>query len=263
MAHAMADIPDVLPTPAALLWDVDGTLADTELEGHRPAFNAAFRDAGLPWRWDAPTYSRLLKVTGGRERLGAFLESETGSPPDRELLDALVTSKQQHYARFIQEGRVSLRPGVGRLIEEARQAGTVQAIVTTSGRAAVDALMDGVLRELADAFRFRICGEDVTRKKPDPEAYRLAWERLALPAAGVLAIEDSRQGLAAAVGAGLPCLITLREAIPGPPPEGFAAARAVLDGLGEATSPPRVLKGPPCSEGVVSLDYLRRLLARP
>jgi HAD superfamily hydrolase (TIGR01509 family) len=261
MAPKPAHRPDAIPPPAALLWDVDGTLADTELEGHRPAFNAAFRDAGLPWHWDPPTYRRLLSVTGGRERLAAFLEAETGLPSSPELLDTLVSHKQAHYTRFVAEGRVSLRPGVARLIEEARRAGLIQGIVTTSGRAAVEALLEGVLGELGEAFRFRICGEDVSRKKPDPEAYRLARQRLALPAAAVLAIEDSPQGLAAATAAGVPCLVTLREPVSGPLPGGFSAARAVLDGLGEAASPPRVLLGPPCADGPVTLTYLRTLLA--
>ena len=261
MAQMMANVPDALPAPAALLWDVDGTLADTELEGHRPAFNAAFREVGLPWHWDPPTDTRLLRVTGGRERLAAFIEDRTGRPAGPELLDALVASKQAHYARFVREGRVALRPGVRRLIAQARRAGLVQAIVTTSGRAAVEALLQRLLRDLDDAFRFRICGEDVRRKKPDPEAYRLALERLALPAAAVLAIEDSPQGLAAARGAGLPCLVTLREGRSGPLPGDLSAACAVLDGLGESPAGPNVLQGPPCSDGEVSLAYLRQLLA--
>lgn len=261
MAHPTAESPDVPPAPAALLWDVDGTLADTEMEGHRPAFNAAFRENGLPWHWDRSTYGRWLAVTGGRERLAAFLAAETGREPAADLLDALVRSKQGHYARLVREGRVSLRPGVGRLIAEARAAGWIQVIVTTSGRAAVDALLASVAGDLGQAFHGRICGEDVSRKKPDPEAYRLALERLALPPDSVLAIEDSPQGLAAAAGAGLATLVTLRESGTVVVPAGFGSARAVLDGLGEVSAPARVLQGPACEGGLVTLAYLRQLMA--
>ncbi len=235
---------------AALLWDVDGTLAETELDGHRPAFNAAFADLGLPWHWDEPTYRRLLAVSGGRERIGAWCRDNTGEAADPALLDQLVRRKASHYGERVRQGAVPLRPGVASLIQEASAAGLRQGIVTTSGREAVRHLCEGVLGELADAFSLQVCAEDVGAKKPDPEAYHLAVERLGCPAGSVLALEDSRQGLAAARAAGLPCLVTLSSVSRREPAALFGGACAVVDGLaGEG--------------GQVTLSWLEALLPPP
>jgi HAD superfamily hydrolase (TIGR01509 family) len=251
---------------AALLWDVDGTLAETELEGHRPAFNAAFADLGLPWHWDRSTYLRLLAVSGGRERIAAWSAEQQGREADPQLLEQLVQRKRLHYSERVRRGAVPLRPGVAELIGEARAAGLLQGIVTTSGRAAVQDLCDGVLGELASAFAFRVCGEDVQAKKPDPQAYRLALEELAGldPAAGragaVVVLEDSRNGLQAAVAAGLPCLITLSSLSRHEPFAAFAPARAVVDALAAADGALSVRRGPACPQGAVTLSYLELLL---
>jgi HAD superfamily hydrolase (TIGR01509 family) len=249
-------------TPAALLWDVDGTLAETEDHGHRPAFNRAFAEVGLPWRWDSAIYHRLLGVSGGRERLAAFLREVEGAPPPARRLDDLFARKQRHYGEIVRGGGLPLRPGVARLIAEAAAAGIPQAIVTTSSRSAVEALAEGALGDLRHAFAFWICGEDVGRKKPDPEAYRLAIRRLPAAPGRMLALEDSRQGLAAAAAAGLPCLITLSAQSRQEPAGGFAAARAVLETLeSDGAERSTVRRGPPCPDGRVTLSYLERLLA--
>ena len=246
---------------SALLWDVDGTLAETELDGHRLAFNRAFADLDLPWHWDAETYHQLLAISGGRERLAAFLsQAEAGKAPLPSLLDALVTAKQAHYAALVAAGELGLRPGVARLIREAWEAGLTQAIVTTSSRQAVEALASGVLGELRQAFSFWICGEDVTAKKPDPRAYLLALARLGSRADRVLALEDSGNGLAAASGAGLGCLVSLSQPSAREPPPCFANARAVVDSLGDDGRPLTLLQGPACPEGQVSLAWLEMLL---
>ena len=195
----------MMPRLQALLWDVDGTLADTEQQGHRPAFNAAFAAAGLPWHWDTGTYQRLLQTSGGRERILAWM-AEVGER-DEGLAAELHRSKQQHYRDLLRQGSVPLRPGVLALACDAAAAGLQQWIVTTSGRAAVAALLHNT-PELEACFGGWICGDDVQRKKPDPEAYSLALGHLKLPACEVLAIEDSPQGLAAAKGAGLEVVIT-------------------------------------------------------
>lgn len=247
-------------TLAGLLWDVDGTLAETELQGHRLAFNRALAEAGLPWQWDTATYLRLLAVSGGRERLAFFLSEVEGQRPAAARLDALVRSKQAHYAALVEGGGLMLRPGVERLIRAAAAAGLRQAIVTTSSRQAVKALARSCLGPVQGAFSFWICGEDVTAKKPDPEAYQLASERLGAPAWSLLAIEDSEHGLSAASRAGLACLITVSAQSQQGDPARFDAAHAVLDGLGEAECPARVLRGPVCRDGVVTLAYLERLL---
>jgi len=248
---------------AALLWDVDGTLAETELDGHRPAFNAAFAELGLPWHWDEPTYLRLLAVSGGRERIGAWCRELTGRAPDPALIEQLVRRKASHYGARVRDGAVPLRPGVASLIREASAAGLRQGIVTTSGRDAIRHLCDGVLGDLAEAFAFHVCGEDVGAKKPDPEAYRLALERLGCRAGSVLALEDSRQGLAAARAAGLPCLVTISSLSRREPAALFEGACAVVDGLAGGNGRVAVRCGPACPGATVTLSWLESLLPLP
>ncbi|MBD2550131.1 HAD-IA family hydrolase [Microcystis elabens FACHB-917] len=251
------------PALSALLWDVDGTLAETEFEGHRVAFNRSFEAAGLPWRWDRPTYGRLLAVGGGHERIAAFLEQAEGRPAERGLVEELQRRKQGFYAELVQRGGLGLRPGVARLVEAAAAAGLRQAIVTTSGRSAVRALLEGAPAALGRAFEFWVCGEDVARKKPDPEAYRRARVQLGEAAGGVLVLEDSPAGLAAATGAGLPCLVCLSAATREQPEGRFSGALAVVDSLGDPGEPTVVSQGPPCPGGQVTLSWLERLLATP
>lgn len=259
------------PALSALLWDVDGTLAETEFEGHRVAFNRSFEAAGLPWRWEPSTYGRLLAVAGGHERITAFLRQVEGRTPERGRVEELQHRKQAFYAELVQQGGLALRPGVARLVAEAAAAGLRQVIVTTSGRGAVQALLEGAPPALGRAFDFWVCGDDVARKKPDPEAYRLALARLAGTgseavggaASGVLVLEDSPAGLAAATGAGLPCLVCLSAATREEPDGRFSAARAVVESLGEPGNPIVVRRGPPCPAGQVTLSWLERLLDTP
>ncbi len=216
----------------ALLFDVDGTLADTEGQGHRPAFNAAFQDHGLPHHWDEDTYRRLLAaVPGGRERLRHALAE---APPSTEVpLDDLARqlheTKNHHYAERLRTGCISPRPGVERVISEARDAGIRLAVVTTSARANVEALFDGVLPATTrHAFEALICAEDAAAKKPAPDAYAEALRRLGLAARDCLAVEDSANGLGAARAAGIPTLVTRS---PWTRDEAFTGAAAVVDHL--------------------------------
>ena len=218
----------MMPRLQALLWDVDGTLADTEQLGHRLAFNAAFAAAGLPWHWDSRTYQRLLQTSGGRERIVAWM-AEVGQS-DEPLAAELHRSKQLHYSELLRRGGVPLRPGVMALAAEAAAAGLQQWIVTTSGRQAVAALLQGT-PELEACFAGWICGDDVQRKKPDPEAYQLALSQLKLPASAALAIEDSPQGLRAARGAGLDVVITTDNWTGGA--DALAEAALVVEHLGQ------------------------------
>lgn len=245
-----------------LLWDVDGTLAETERLGHRLAFNAAFRELGLPWEWDWITYRQLLSISGGRERIAAYAQISGAPTPPADLVEALAQTKARHYSRLVREGQLPLRPGVGRLIDEAAAAGLVQAIVTTSGRSAVEALAQGALGERRSAFVLWICGEDVERKKPHPEAYHKAIAALGQPPEGLLAIEDSTNGLAASRAARVDCLVTLSAASEAEPISRFHGAKAVLNGLGDGERPVRVISGPPCQEGKVTLSYLQDLNKR-
>ncbi len=246
--------------PTALLWDVDGTLAETELQGHRLAFNRAFAEAGLGWHWDPPTYRTLLAISGGQERMRHYALSVEGHEPDADRIAALQRSKQGHYRQLVLAGELQLRPGVARLMGEAATASVVQAIVTTSGRDAVEPLLQHLLPELRPQLALLVCGEDVVRKKPDPQAYRRALEQLKVAPEDCLAIEDSPQGLAAAVGAGIATLVTQSLATAEQPPAAFAGAAALVSHLGESNEPALVLHGPPCPGGLISLGYLHQLL---
>ena len=197
----------------ALLWDVDGTLAETERDGHRRAFNDAFASMGLPWAWGVARYGELLRVTGGRERILADLPTHPEAPATAAEREALARElhrrKSIAYERRLAEGAIALRPGVAELLDEAAARGLRQAIVTTTSRANVVALLRHVLRGASRPhFEPVVCGEDVAAKKPDPEAHRLALQQLGLPARATLALEDSPAGVAAAQAAGVPVLLT-------------------------------------------------------
>jgi len=253
----------VAPSLEAIFWDVDGTLAETELEGHRVAYNQALAEAGLPWRWDRTRYRNDLGLSGGRERMALFLTDHEGRPPSVTLLDALVAAKKRHYSELMRNGSIPLREGVARLIGAAAAAGLTQIIVTTSSRAAVEALMAGSLAGVAGAFRGLISGDDVSRKKPDPQGYRLALDRAGLDPQRVVVVEDSAQGLESARGAGLTTLVTLSSLSRHDEVGVFAAAAAVVDGLGGPDRPLALLHGPACPEGQVTLSWLERLLPAP
>lgn len=197
----------------ALIWDVDGTLAETERDGHRLAFNAAFEAYGLTWQWDVATYGRLLQITGGRERILHYMSlrgDAPASPEDRATLAAgLHARKNDVYAQMIAFGRIDARPGVLRLIDAARAAGLRQAIATTTSRGNVHALLSSWYGAgWAGQFDAVVCGEDVEFKKPHPQVYLQALEQLGLPASEAVALEDSVLGLRAARAAGLQVVLT-------------------------------------------------------
>jgi HAD superfamily hydrolase (TIGR01509 family) len=182
----------------ALIFDVDGTLAETE-EAHRNAFMRAFAQAGLNWNWPPKLYRKLLKVSGGRERILAF--DPDASP---ELVAALHRRKTEIYTGMVASGRVMLRPGIERLIGEAREAGIRLAIASTTSRANVIAL----LGHRSEWFEVIACGEDAARKKPDPQVYQLVLSRMGLPAGECLALEDSANGVRAACAAGIDVVVS-------------------------------------------------------
>jgi HAD superfamily hydrolase (TIGR01509 family) len=194
----------------ALILDVDGTLAETE-ELHRLCFNRAFEEAGLPWSWSVDDYRRLLATTGGRERIFRFLgevEPERAaalSGHEDPFVRTLHARKTELYAKAVRHGEVALCPGIAELVRRARELGIALAIATTTSRANVEALLDAHAEALPRAwFSVLVCGEDTVRKKPDPEVYRLALERLGVRPDRALAVEDSRNGVLAAKGAGVP-----------------------------------------------------------
>lgn len=197
----------------ALVWDVDGTLAETERDGHRVAFNAAFEALGVPWRWDEARYGELLTVTGGRERLLHDMASQPRAPIDaaarEDLASRLHRLKNERYAAIVAAGHIPLRPGVAALMADCRAAGLPMAIATTTSRSNVDALLGAHFgADWQAAFAAVVCAEDAPLKKPDPQAYRLVLQQLGLRAHEVLAIEDSSPGVAACVAAGVPVVVT-------------------------------------------------------
>ena len=197
----------------ALLWDVDGTVAETERDGHRIAFNQAFEELGLGWRWNVPRYGELLRVTGGRERLLHDMATQPDAPNTSAERDALIRElhRRKHlaYTALLAQGGITPRPGVRRLVDECRAAGVALAVVTTSSRSSVEALFGSIWGTAWPAmFAAVVCAEDAPDKKPDPQAYLLALQRLRLAAQDCFALEDSPAGLQAARAAGIACGVT-------------------------------------------------------
>ena len=242
----------------ALILDVDGTLAETERDGHRVAFNRAFAEFGLDWYWDVATYGKLLMVAGGKERIQHYIRVWRPSMPMYGDLDEVIANlhrcKTAHYGEMVETGRLPARSGVKRLIGEARSRGIALGIASTTSPQNVEVL-------LRSWFGDRWCsmiaalgaGDAVERKKPDPGIYRYVLERLGVPAGRCVAIEDSAAGLAAANGAGVEAVVARSEYFRH---QSFEGALAVLDELGEPGSPTqgRVL-GEPWT-GVVTVDAL-------
>jgi HAD superfamily hydrolase (TIGR01509 family) len=206
----------------ALLLDCDGVLADTERYGHLPAFNQTFREFGLPVEWSVEEYGRLLQIAGGKERISSLLTPEfvaaAGLPPDpagqAEHVAQWHRRKTAIYTEMVSAGRLPARPGIRRIIAAAQDAGWQLGVCSTSAEPSVRAILEVAAGpERAARFDLVLAGDVVAHKKPAPDIYQLALERLRISPAGadstVLVIEDSRNGLLAAAGAGLRCLVTV------------------------------------------------------
>jgi len=252
-----------MPALAALLFDVDGTLADTE-EMHRLCFNQAFAAAGLDWEWSVALYGELLAVTGGRERIRHYLDTHKPNfvaPADlTQWIAELHLAKTALYTRSLAQGRIPLRPGVARLIAEARRAGLRLAIVTTTTPANVIALLEHSLHKDSPAwFEVIAAGDHAPAKKPAPDIYHYALHALQLEASQCLSFEDSENGVRASRGAGVAPIVTLNDYTRD---HDFSGALVLLDHLGEPDQPCEVISGSLNDAPYVDVAVLRTLHAQ-
>lgn len=222
----------------ALIFDVDGTLANTE-ETHRLAFNEAFTQHGLDWHWSESVYADLLKTTGGKERIAAYLSTLALTAADRDRHAAIIPdlhrSKTAIYTRRVKAGEVALRDGVVRLLDEAQSADVQLAIATTTSFDNIAVLLESSIGPFSlKRFAAIGAGDQVKRKKPAPDVYESVLKQLGLPPEACVAFEDSRNGLVSAKAAGLftvvtPSYWTLNE--------DFSGADLLLSTLGSAAAP--------------------------
>lgn len=199
-------------TIKAIIFDVDGTLADTE-DAHRRAFNKTFAENGLDWNWDVELYGKLLKITGGKERIHFFISSmlpDFSRPADYEgFIKNLHQRKTTHYTEMLRTGEIPLRPNIKRLITEMKQAGIRLAIATTTSPENVYTLLQQGLGENSETLFDAIgCGDIVPHKKPAPDIYHWVLQRLQLSANECIALEDSENGLQSSLAAGIKTFIT-------------------------------------------------------
>lgn len=255
----------------ALFLDVDGTLAETESRGHLPAYNKAFRELGLSWRWSSNLYRKLLVKSGtsGRERLRHYLthyapplgrhEQEAQSDPEG-WVKSVHAAKSRHFGDLLKSGDIPLRPGVARLMREAHTRGLKLALVTNASRESMQAfLAHGLGSELRQTVDLVVEGDPAVSKKPAPDLYLKALKDLSLAPHECVAIEDSEPGLQAATSAGIVTVVTVNDYTSG---QQFANAALVVDSLGEPDAPFTVIQGDADDARWVTPALLSKLLDR-
>ncbi len=246
----------------ALIFDVDGTLADTERDGHRVAFNQAFAEAGLDWEWSVELYGKLLAVTGGKERMRYYLENFNTDfelpENDVEFIARLHQSKTNFYTELLESGGIPLRPGVKRLLDDAREKGLRLAISTTTTPINVEALLVNTLgKESMDWFEVIAAGDIVPAKKPAPDIYDYALKEMNLDADVCMAFEDSLNGILSSRGANLRTIITVNGYTKD---DDFSGASLVLDQLGEPGQGFTVISGDAKGSEFVDLSLVEKLM---
>ena len=245
----------------ALIFDCDGTLAETE-EAHRAAFNKVFMEHDLDWRWSVQTYTELLKITGGKERIRYFVRNMNPSKAEHyiendDLIPPMHVRKTAIYMDLVRTGAVPLRPGVERLIREARASGMRLAIATTTNIDPLTALFEGTLGVKALSwFEAVAAGDMVVHKKPASDVYELALAGLKLEGAQCLAFEDTTNGIRSALGADIPVLVTISEYSA---EQDFSGASLVLDNLGEPEKPFNRIGGRFDANGFVDLALAKQV----
>lgn len=245
----------------AMIFDVDGTLADTERDGHRVAFNLAFEEAGLDWSWSEALYGELLEVTGGKERIRHFIEKKNPTVPEVEDLAAWIAglhaSKTKHFVALMEAGKIPLRSGVKRLLTEAHEAGVPLAIATTTTPQNVSALLNNALFEGAESwFEVIGAGDIVPAKKPAPDIYDYVMEQMGLKPEECIAFEDSSNGIRSSRAANLKTIVTINGYTAD---EDFSEAALVLDQMGEEDDPCKVLQGEDAEKSCLDLEWVRKV----
>jgi HAD superfamily hydrolase (TIGR01509 family) len=221
-------------TIKAIIFDVDGTLADTE-DGHRKSFNKAFAECGLDWNWDVALYDKLLKVAGGKERIKYFVETfqpDFVKPADYHgFVKNLHAVKTLHYTAMLREGHIPLRPGIKQLMADARSHGIRLAIATTTTPENVTALLQqGLGADGESWFEVIGCGDIVPHKKPAPDIYFWVLEKMRLSAADCIALEDSENGLRSGLAAGIKTFVTINHYTRN---QNFDGAAGIFDDLSD------------------------------
>lgn len=216
----------------ALVFDCDGVLADTERDGHRVAFNKAFREEGLDAEWDVEEYGRLLSVAGGKERMKHYFANIVGEPLSNEEIWKIHKLKTGIYMEMCEKGELPIRPGIKRIIKEAHDSGLILSVCSTSSHKSVVSLMKAILGdEYFGWFEGGIFAGDVVKsKKPSPDIYNLMRKEFSLSGAECFVVEDSRNGLLAAVNAGMNCIVTVSHYFAA---EDFGEADLVVSSLGD------------------------------
>ena len=244
----------------ALIFDVDGTLANTEHDGHLRAFNETFELFELDWRWDSKLYSDLLSVSGGKERLAHYISHYNPNlKRDLSVSDIIDihNKKTEIFVEHVANGQISLRVGVERLLEEAFDSGLRLGIATTTSLKNVEALMTSTLGESAlNRFEVIGAGDVVKSKKPAADIYRYVLDKMSLSCHECIAFEDSGIGFASATSAGLRTVVTLSEYTK---TKNFQGALVVLNHLGDENQPFEIIKGSPTRHSFVSVGYLKEL----